>query len=546
MTQEEDLNLYIGMVVGGSLSEGVTIKLFDHTSVEMITVGSNVVIESDIRNFFGVVTDIELQSSDSDFQSSVIDDKDSFLKDTLLGTVVYGIIKVEPMLILGDPHIIGSSIEPAKTIPSHFATVKKASQDDIYTVFGKESRENFWVGSPVDMSDDVLLCLDIEKLISRNTGIFGKTGSGKTFISRILLSGIIDSNLSSNLIFDMHNDYGWAGTSEATAEVKGLKQLFSSKVLVYSLDPKTMDTNNSPDEIIKINYSDIEPEDIKLLQDTINLTDLAVDATYTLKQHFGANWFKKFDQLKSNQLSDLSDSTVINQQTLLSLKRGLSRLTRYDFMVESNIEEKDEKYDFAVGIIEKLRSGFNVVLNFGRFANDKTAYILVANILTRRIYNKYKRDTEFAIANSEPDYEPRDLVITIEEAHLFLDPSVANETIFGNIAREMRKYHVTLLVVDQRPSQIDDDIMSQIGTKISCLLDSSKDVDAVLSGVPGGRKLRGVLARLDSNQQALVVGHAVPMSVAIKTRSYDEKFYESLAPTRTLEQIMQDKKNLGL
>ena len=114
-------------------------------------------------------------------------------------------------------------------------------------MFGKESRENFWVGSPVDMSDDVLLCLDIEKLISRNTGIFGKTGSGKTFISRILLSGIIDSNLSSNLIFDMHNDYGWAGTSEATAEVKGLKQLFSSKVLVYSLDPKTMDTNNSPD-----------------------------------------------------------------------------------------------------------------------------------------------------------------------------------------------------------------------------------------------------------------------------------------------------------
>jgi hypothetical protein len=546
MTQEEDLNLYIGMVVGGSLSEGVTIKLFDHTSVEMITVGSNVVIESDIRNFFGVVTDIELQSSDSDFQSSFIDDKDSFLKDTLLGTVVYGIIKVEPMLILGDPHIIGSSIEPAKTIPSHFATVKKASQDDIYTVFGKESRENFWVGSPVDMNDDVLLCLDIEKLISRNTGIFGKTGSGKTFISRILLSGIIDSNLSSNLIFDMHNDYGWAGTSEATSEVKGLKQLFSSKVLVYSLDPKTMDTNNSPDEIIKINYSDIEPEDIKLLQDTINLTDLAVDATYTLKQHFGANWFKKFDQLKSNQLSDLSDSTVINQQTLLSLKRGLSRLTRYDFMVDSDIEEKDEKYDFAVGIIEKLRSGFNVVLNFGRFANDKTAYILVANILTRRIYNKYKRDTEFAIANSKPDYEPRDLVITIEEAHLFLDPSVANETIFGNIAREMRKYHVTLLVVDQRPSQIDDDIMSQIGTKISCLLDSSKDVDAVLSGVPGGRKLRGVLARLDSNQQALVVGHAVPMSVAIKTRSYDEKFYESLAPTRTLEQIMQDKKNLGL
>ena len=546
MTQDNS-NLHIGIVISGSLLEGVKVKLFDHTAVEMMTVGSNVIIESDLRKFFGVVTDIELDSSDSNFQSSFRDDQDSFIKDTLLGTVVYGIIKVEPMLTLGHPHMPDAGIEPAKTIPSHFATVRTASQEDIYSVFGKETRENFWVGSPVDMNDDVLLCLDIEKMISRNTGIFGKTGSGKTFISRILLSGIINSNLSSNLIFDMHNDYGWAGTSELTAEVKGLKQLFPSEVLVYSLDPKTMETHhNSPDEIIKINYSDIEPEDIKLLQDTINLTDLAVDATYTLKQHFGENWFKKFHQLKSNELGELSNETVINPQTLLSLKRGLSRLTRYDFVVDHDIEKKDTSQDFAAGIIEKLRAGYNVVLNFGRFANDKTAYILVANILTRRIYNKYKRDTEFAIANSNPSFQPRNLVITIEEAHLFLDPSVANETIFGNIAREMRKYHVTLLVVDQRPSQIDDDIMSQIGTKISCLLDSVKDVDAVLSGVPGGRKLRGILARLDSNQQALVVGHAVPMSVAIKTRSYDEKFYEAIAPQKTLEQIAEEKRNLGL
>ena len=51
----------------------------------------------------------------------------------------------------------------------------------------------------------------------------------------------------------------------------------------------------------------------------------------------------------------------------------------------------------------------------------------------------------------------------------------------------MRKYNVTLLVVDQRPSGIDDEIMSQIGTKLTCLLDSDRDVDAVLSGVSGSR-----------------------------------------------------------
>ena len=84
----------------------------------------------------------------------------------------------------------------------------------------------------------------------------------------------------------------------------------------------------------------------------------------------------------------------------------------------------------------------------------------------------------------------------------------------------MRKYNVTLLVVDQRPSGIDDEVMSQLGTKFACLLDNDRDVDAVLAGVSGGRKLRHVLASLDSRQQALVFGHAIPMPVEIRTRDY--------------------------
>jgi hypothetical protein len=97
---------------------------------------------------------------------------------------------------------------------------------------------------------------------------------------------------------------------------------------------------------------------------------------------------------------------------------------------------------------------------------------------------------------------------------------VADQTIFGTIAREMRKYNVTLLVVDQRPSGIDDEVMSQLGTKFACLLDNDRDVDAVLTGVSGGRKLKHVLASLDSRQQALVFGHALPMPVEIRTRDY--------------------------
>jgi DNA helicase HerA-like ATPase len=97
---------------------------------------------------------------------------------------------------------------------------------------------------------------------------------------------------------------------------------------------------------------------------------------------------------------------------------------------------------------------------------------------------------------------------------------LASQTIFGKIAREMRKYNVTLLVIDQRPSGIDEEVMSQLGTKITCLLDNEKDVDNVLAGVSGKSELKSVLSKLETKQQALIFGHAVPMPVVVKTRSY--------------------------
>ena len=84
---------------------------------------------------------------------------------------------------------------------------------------------------------------------------------------------------------------------------------------------------------------------------------------------------------------------------------------------------------------------------------------------------------------------------------------------------------MTLMVIDQRPSVIDSEVMSQLGTRLTCLLDNERDIDAVLSGTSGSRQLRGVLARLDSKQQALIFGHALPMPVVVHTRTYGPESY---------------------
>ena len=123
---------------------------------------------------------------------------------------------------------------------------------------------------------------------------------------------------------------------------------------------------------------------------------------------------------------------------------------------------------------------------------------------------------------------PRPLVIVIEEAHKFLHPGVAHQTIFGTIAREMRKYYVTLLIVDQRPSGIDDEVLSQVGTRVTGLLTEERDIEAVLTGVAGRSHLRGVLASLETKQQCLIMGHAIPMPMVLRTRAYDQAFVQAM------------------
>jgi DNA helicase HerA-like ATPase len=183
--------------------------------------------------------------------------------------------------------------------------------------------------------------------------------------------------------------------------------------------------------------------------------------------------------------------------------------------------------NYVKNIVQSLEAGKNVVIEFGSQSN-MLSYMLVTNMITRRIHEHYVKKADKFLQSKNPLDRPTPLMITIEEAHRFLDPGVVQSTIFGTIARELRKYFVTLLVVDQRPSGIDNEVMSQIGTRITALLNDEKDIDAIFTGVSGAGGLRSVLAKLDSKQQALILGHAVPMPVVVRTRPYDSTFYAEI------------------
>ena len=535
----------LGVVVGGSLSKGLAVKLdagdLPGGLIEQLAVGRYVVVSGlTDRRFFCIVTDIALENTNPTLESRPPAESDIFSAEVYRSSLAYGRASVAPMLVLerGADHP-----RPVKTIPAHFSVVAQASEQDVASVFGAEDDDHFHIGSPLEM-EGVRVNINLDRFIERSSGVFGKSGTGKSFIARTLLAGIVRSGKASCLIFDMHNDYGWAVRDERGYEYKGLQQLFhADRVNVITLDPETSQARGDRyDGALRIPYDAIEPEDVAMLAGVLTLSEVQVNALYFLRRRLGKAWFHKLlsdEDSDREELDEYVRDGELIKGTLGAIQRKFELFRRMGFLQPKVNDDPVET------LFHKLNAGTSIVLEFGTFGDSLPAYMFVANYLTRRIHSRYVAAKNKAFGRQGDN--PNPLMIVIEEAHKFLDPEIAQHTIFGVIARELRKYNVTLLIVDQRPSGIDDEVMSQIGTRVTCLLDNEADIRAVFSGVSGAGALREVLARLDTQQQALIMGHAVPMPVVIRTRDYGEDLYADLghvANTDPAINVQQAKKGL--
>lgn len=521
----------IGVITKGSLVEGLEMKLDPEQNVEDMKAGKFVVIEGDKNDFFSMVTDMRLDANNQEVLLHPPSQEDALLRQVLAGTSTYNIVSLRPMLMMPQDAAAEEGPRPVKAIPSHFSEVQEAMAADVAKIFGCEGDAEgryFSIGHPLDM--DTQVCLDMIRFAERSNGIFGKTGTGKSFLTRLALCGLIHYDKAVNLIFDMHNEYGFKAMKEngsTTTFVKGLKQLFGERVAIFSLDPQSTRARGvQPDHEVYISYDQITVEDIAPLQDELKLNPTAVESAYLVYAIYKERWLSTLLRLEGPDVEEFAREIGAHAGSLVALHRKLKRLENFPFMV-SKLQGGDKGGDVVDRIMEYLDKGINVVLEFGQ-QTSMLCYLLVANIIARRIHEMYVKKSERFYATQRPEDQPRQLMITIEEAHKFLNPTAAKQTIFGTIAREMRKYYVSLLVVDQRPSSIDDEVLSQIGTRITALLNDEKDIQAVLTGVSGTEGLRSVLASLDSKQQALIIGHAVPMPVVIKTRDYDAHFYSAM------------------
>jgi energy-coupling factor transporter ATP-binding protein EcfA2 len=538
----------IGYIVGGGLKENLRVRLT--VEPQEVQEGAFVVVESGDWLFYGLVTDLQLGSTDLRFADEQSETRlPAEMARLLHGQTLFTTLEVLPALMLergpepGSPgyEVWRASLQaeprplPVKTVPPHHAEVRLAEEGDIGEIFGKtEAEGNFVIGYTREQNHPV--CINLDRFVQRSAGVFGATGTGKSFLTRLALAGLIHHNTASVLVFDMHNEYGFDDTASDThSTVTGLKTKFGAQVRVVALGSGSLIRGLPPDLTLEIDERDIQPADIEMLMRELNLKETTPTTLEALASEFGpGGWFREFREMKVGSVIENEDGKKVpapdsvaawanhagvNVMAAEGLRSKLQRVFNLKYICEKPAGNGIDE------IIKTLEAGQHVVLSFYDHETDLD-YLLVSNLLTRRIREAWeKRTNDF---RSKGAKEPHPLVIVVEEAHKLLNREMAGQTAFSTIAREMRKYYVTLLIIDQRPSQIYDEVMSQLGTRISGWLGDKDDIHSVLSGLAGRDALRGMLARLQPKEEVLLLGWGVPMPLPVRSRRYDETFWREL------------------
>lgn len=505
----------IGEVISASVIGGLEAKL-ELDNPEELKIGYPVIVEGKSYNFYCMVHDIVNQPMEiaerlagSDLRESLpIDAHESYG-----GRLFYSKAKLRAIQMVEKGS--GKLWEP-ETIPPYFSVIRHAGTDDVEKIYVPTSKtlpigtlrgvSKFWVN------------IDFSKLVEKPFGIFGRTGTGKSILNKIVCNGIISKDFASVLIFDMQDEYGVFSRSDSSY---GLKYFFPEKVEVFTLDPKKKEERQ-----FVIDPREIEPSD--LIVALHDLSSSMIDAIYEINRR----------RLSSDLLSAIREADAeefvergVLPTTLSALKRRIGRLERFEFL-----REAPEGKDGFAQLMAFIKAKRSIVLNFGALGTDAMAYLFVANIVSRRLYSLYtERNEEF----------PR-VVLFLEEAHKFLSPEMIGHTIFDKLARETRKFNLILAIVDQRPSRIDEEVRSQLANRLILSLKEPSDTASALAGVPDKGVWDNIVSTIPS-RTVVVIGDAIRVPTVIDVMDYNPEnvkqrfgLGDAKLDSRKLDEIVKD------
>ncbi|MGX9567214.1 ATP-binding protein [Pseudomonas sp. CFBP 5748] len=426
-------------------------------------------------------------------------------------------------------------------------------ENDLKLIFRKHLNSHFQVGR-LSSSEGIEISLDLDKLVARHSAILGSTGSGKsTSTASILRSMVIkpdESPLPSArvLLIDIHGEYGPALSDVAktfSIMPSGENQLYipfwcisPDKLIDFLCNnpndsqrslfmDKTVDEkrfgiieNDIPNiDVDKITSNTPLPYRLKKIwyelcyEDGVNYSDAAMTTPAYSPGGEGA-----FDDLIAPKfLPPGAGSSLPKKGGTGAMKRQLdlmkSRLldTQYSFLLEPGDWNPDKegkiKKDLD-GLLENWLGHDKPITIFDLSGMPSARLTLLLGALLDIIF-------ESAIwgKNVTEGMRERPLLIVLEEAHRYLGKSENGHSkeMVQRIAKEGRKFGVGAMIVSQRPSEIDETILSQCGTIISLRINNSTDRGIVKAAMSDG--LAGIVDSLPilRTGEAIIVGEAAQL-----------------------------------
>jgi DNA helicase HerA-like ATPase len=206
---------------------------------------------------------------------------------------------------------------------------------------------------------------------------------------------------------------------------------------------------------------------------------------------------------------------------------------RYQFMF-SGMLVGDTMADFIAKVFRMPTAGKPIsIIDVSGVPSDITSTVVA--LLSRMVF-------DFAIWGREEKSRP--VLLVCEEAHRYV-PNEKNADgssvgrILSRIAKEGRKYGISLGLITQRPSDLAEGVLSQCGTIISMRLNNDRDQAFVKAAMPEGA--RGFLDSIPAlrNRECIICGEgvSVPIRVAFDTL---EEFKRPASADPSFSQLWQD------
>jgi len=447
------------------------------------------------------------------------------------------------------------------TFPTINDEVHIVTEEDLKSIYGNKSANFIEIGTH-SSSKNLPVYIDPHNLILRHAAILGSTGSGKSNTTANLIKRLLDNYSGSRVVLiDPHGEYSSAfdGVSKIFKINSTTSPLFipfwamTFDELTFFLVGRTEGQERPEDKLLREKIVQMKKENAsKLKSGVIDINYITADSPipFNIKQlwhdfdrdvngTFTSAVAAEQTRATENLISEGDANNLIpakfepysinstapykskNQTMYTYIGKIFSRLkdSRYSFMFNP-----DDYYDVD------SPNDLDHLLRDWIGHDDKLTILDLSGVpfelidISVGLISRFLYDSMYWGRNESYTGRNRPLLMVYEEAHSYLPKSENSSHIYGyarkaveKIFKEGRKFGIGALVVTQRPSEISETILAQVGTFISLRLTNSRDKNTVQGAAPNN--MNSLMELLPSLRigEAIIIGEAIniPTRVSI-------------------------------